>query len=204
MKRKSKQNVTYVFIDAANLFYGGEKSLGWKIDYRKLLAYLKRKYRARKVFYYGGVETQGFTYSVLSGQPIDLDALLAFLQKKHAPVPYVQRVKFYRKLASFGYVLKLKPVKLFREPDGSVKKKANCDVDMTFDLMRLIDEYESLVVLSGDGDFAVVLHYLKRVGKTVKIFARGERTAREIRQLAGSDFRDFSRLRKELEFTKEL
>ena len=28
---------TYAFIDASNLFYGGEKSLGWKIDYKKLL-----------------------------------------------------------------------------------------------------------------------------------------------------------------------
>ena len=27
----------YAFIDASNLFYGGEKSLGWKIDYKKLL-----------------------------------------------------------------------------------------------------------------------------------------------------------------------
>jgi len=25
---------TYAFIDASNLFYGGEKSLGWKIDYK--------------------------------------------------------------------------------------------------------------------------------------------------------------------------
>jgi hypothetical protein len=34
---------TYVFIDASNLFYGGKKSLGWKIDYKKLLAYLQEK-----------------------------------------------------------------------------------------------------------------------------------------------------------------
>jgi len=27
---------TYAFIDASNLFYGGEKSLGWKIDYARL------------------------------------------------------------------------------------------------------------------------------------------------------------------------
>lgn len=33
---------TYAFIDASNLFYGGEKSLGWKIDYKKLLKYLRK------------------------------------------------------------------------------------------------------------------------------------------------------------------
>ncbi len=47
---------TYAFIDASNLFYGGEKSLGWKIDYAKLLEYLKHKYGASKAFYFGGVE----------------------------------------------------------------------------------------------------------------------------------------------------
>lgn len=34
---------TFAFVDASNLFYGGEKSLGWRIDYQKLLYYLKDK-----------------------------------------------------------------------------------------------------------------------------------------------------------------
>lgn len=50
---------TYAFIDASNLFYGGEKSLGWKIDYSKLIKYLKEKYKVSEVFYFGGVETHG-------------------------------------------------------------------------------------------------------------------------------------------------
>ena len=37
MKKRSRRKPTYAFIDAANLFYGGKKSLGWSIDYRKLL-----------------------------------------------------------------------------------------------------------------------------------------------------------------------
>ena len=44
---------TFAFIDASNLFYGGEKSLGWKIDYQKLLAYLKKKYNISKALYFG-------------------------------------------------------------------------------------------------------------------------------------------------------
>jgi len=49
------QMKTFAFIDASNLFYGGEKSLGWKIDYEKLLDYLKEKYEVSTVFYFGGV-----------------------------------------------------------------------------------------------------------------------------------------------------
>lgn len=36
---------TYAFIDASNLFYGGEKSLGWKINYKNLLKYLRTNNR---------------------------------------------------------------------------------------------------------------------------------------------------------------
>lgn len=44
----------YAFVDAANLFYGGERSLHWKIDYEKLIKYLRKKFGVTKVFYYAG------------------------------------------------------------------------------------------------------------------------------------------------------
>ena len=70
---------TYAFIDASNLFYGGEKSLGWKIDYKRLIKYIKAKYQVKKVFYYGGVELNGFPYSIMDKQPIDLKKLIIYL-----------------------------------------------------------------------------------------------------------------------------
>lgn len=57
---------TVAFIDAANLFYGGEKSLGWKIDYLKLLRYLKKKYGTRKAFYFAGLEMEAI-FEILFG-----------------------------------------------------------------------------------------------------------------------------------------
>jgi len=211
MPQRSKAKPFFAFIDASNLFYGGEKSLGWKIDYSKLLSYIKKQYRVSKVFYYGGVELNGFLYSQLEQKAIDLSKLLAHIQRelkeekrsKERQMQLTQntaKVKFYIKLGQFGYKLLLKPVKMYREPDGRTTKKANCDVDMTFDLMYHLKEYSGALVLSGDGDFVVVLKHLKKMGKKVIILARGERTAREIRQLAGGDFRDFSRLRTKLEF----
>ncbi|MEK7517480.1 MAG: NYN domain-containing protein [Patescibacteria group bacterium] len=196
---KSKKIRTYAFIDASNLFYGGEKSLGWKIDYQKLLKYLKIKYGTNKVFYYAGVELYGFKYSILQKEPIDLDALLMFYRRKKIVKKYIQRVKFYRKLRQFGYRLRLKPTKIFWN-NGRRTKKANCDVDLTFDMMRYIAEYSDAVLLSGDGDFAILVKYLKEIGKSVTILARSERTAKELRILAGKDFRDFHYLREILKF----
>ncbi|MCL5411868.1 MAG: NYN domain-containing protein [Patescibacteria group bacterium] len=208
---KSDKPVCYAFIDAANLFYGGEKSLGWAIDYEKLLAYLKEKYLATRVFYYAGVEIGDFPYAVLDFKPIGLDQLLKFHNKKlskdlsEAEIliiqKSIQRIKFYRKLEEFGYTLRLKPTKIFWN-EGKPIKKANCDVDMTFELMRYMEQYSEAVVLSGDGDFAVVIKYLMSKKRKIHILARAERTAKEIRQLAGKKFSDFSYLREKLKYEK--
>ncbi|QQG44720.1 MAG: NYN domain-containing protein [Candidatus Roizmanbacteria bacterium] len=201
---------TYAFIDAANLFYGGEKSLGWKIDYRKLIQYLKEKYKIKKVFYYAGIELHGFKYSLLENKPLDLEKLLKHLldKLKNKDITeeeiliiskHIRRVKFYLKLKRFGYFLQLKPTKIYWDEDKPVKK-ANCDADMTLDLVRYINEFKEALILSGDGDFVRALLYLQSKNKRIYILARGERSAREIKKLAGSDFRDFHKLRSRIEF----
>ncbi|KKU11509.1 MAG: hypothetical protein UX17_C0076G0005 [Parcubacteria group bacterium GW2011_GWC2_45_7] len=199
---------TFAFVDASNLFYGGEKSLGWKIDYQKLLRYLQSKYGVSVVFYFGGVEIHDFNYNyqVCETVPInDLEKhLLNLLGNKSKQFSeaeilligrHLQRVRFYLKLDEFGYKLFLKPVKLYDQDDGTTKRKANCDVDMAFHLMKEKDNFEKVVILSGDGDFLPVLKYLKDNGKEIIVLGRGGRTAKEIRQFAGSNFRDFEYLK---------
>lgn len=199
---------TYVFIDASNLFYGGEKSLGWKIDYRKLLKYLKKRYQAKKVYYFGGIEIHEYPYNYLTNDTVPVEKVLAHIEayikmnkKRLHEVKltllsrHVDRIRFYRKLRSFGYQLLLKPVKMYTRPDGSTERKANCDVDMAFYLMKEQGKFDRVLILSGDGDFLPVLKYLRKCGKEVIVLARGRRTAREIRQFAGSRFTDFDYLK---------
>lgn len=199
---------TYAFIDASNLFYGGEKSLGWKIDYKKLLEYLKDKYGVSYAFYFGGVEIHNFEYSYLKDETVPINELEKHLTDliKNEGIKlneadllligrHLKRVHFYQKLNSFGYKLYLKPVKLYDQDDGTTKRKANCDVDMAFHMMKEKDHFDRVVVLSGDGDFLPVLKYLKTNGKDMVILGRSERTAKEIKQFAGSNFKDFQYLR---------
>jgi len=198
---------TFAFIDASNLFYGGEKSLGWKIDYEKLIKYLKEKYKIEKALYFGGVEIHNFEYDYQKNETVpirDLEKHLNGLLKNNKKLTeaeviligrHIQRVRFYIKLDDFGYNLILKPVKMYDQEDGTTKRKANCDVDMAFHLMKEKDNFDRVLILSGDGDFLPVLKYLKEIGKEVLILARGPRTAREIRQFAGSNFRDFEYLK---------
>jgi uncharacterized LabA/DUF88 family protein len=207
---------TFAFIDASNLFYGGEKSLGWKIDYAKLFQYLKDKYSVSRVLYFGGVEIYDFPYNYLKDETVPIEEIERYLTElirtKGERMTeailllvnrHIQRARFYLKLKQFGYELHLKPVKLYEQEDGTTKRKANCDVDMAFWLMREKDNFDRIVILSGDGDFLPVLKYLREVGKEVIVLARGPRTAREIRQFAGSNFRDFTRLESRLKFIEK-
>jgi len=205
---------TYAFIDASNLFYGGEKSLGWKIDYKKLLEYLKEKYSVSRAFYFGGVEIHNFEYDYQKNNTVPLNDLEKHLKtlisSKGAKLNeaellligrHLQRVRFYQRLNSFDYKLYIKPVKLYDQEDGTTKRKANCDVDMAFHLMKEKDNFNKVIILSGDGDFLPILKYLKRQNKKVVILARGPRTAKEIKQFAGSNFRDFEYLETKISYT---
>lgn len=82
--RKNKP-VTFVFIDATNIIYGAGGA-GWKVDFKKLMSYLKGRYQALKVLYYGGIDSNN--------------------QKQ---------LNFYKKLEFFGYELRLVPVKTFKD-----------------------------------------------------------------------------------------
>ena len=207
---------TIVFIDASNLFYGGEKSLGWKIDYRKLFDYFNQKYGAKRVLYFGGAEIHDFNYDYLKNNSVPIEGLKKHLDDlikekgKHFDDAnlllisrHLKRIKFYLKLKKFGYELYLKPVKFYKQENGVVKKKANCDVDMAFYLMKEKDNFDRVIVLSGDGDFLPALKYLERLKKEVIILSRASRTAKEIKQFAGNKFRDFTRLEKIIRFEEK-
>ena len=176
---------TFAFIDASNLFYGGVELHKFSYDY------LKQETVPIN-------ELENYLTNIIKNQGVKMNEAKLILMERH-----LQRVRFYKKLEKFGYRLFLKPIKLFIQEDGEYKRKANCDVDMAFLLMKEKENFDRVLILSRDGDFLPVLKYLKSASKEVIILARGNRTAREIRQLAGSDFRDFVRLKKDLEFEEK-
>lgn len=205
---------TYAYIDASNLFYGGKKSLGWSIDYQKLREYLEDKYEVSQVFFFGGVEIHKFPFDYLTSDTVDIRGLEKYLvdliKEKGDKISeaelklldrHLKRVRFYIKIEKFGYNLVLKPVKTFYDADGLPIRKANCDVDMAFYLMRDRNAFERALILSGDGDFLPVLKFLKENKKEVLVLARAERTAREMKRFAADKFLDFEYLRERLKRT---
>ncbi len=108
-----------------------------------------------------------------------------------------KKENFLNKLKHFGYALRVKEIKRYGK-----RTKANCDVDLTMDMLLLMKEYKKAVVLTGDGDFAPLLVYLISKGKKIIIISSPKRTAREIKKIAGNEHIDFGSLRYFLEYKK--
>ena len=71
---------------------------------------------------------------------------------------------------------------------------------MTFELMKHFQDYDKVVVLTGDGDYFWVLEYLIKHGKELQLMSFGRRTASELKELAGGSFNELTRIPSFAEF----
>ena len=204
---------TYVFIDASNLFYGGRKSLGWNIDHEKLLTYLKNRYQATEIYYFGGAEIYNFPFNYIECNTVPLkkvcDYLVNYLQENSSRLndldtllinKYLKKVRFYMKIESFGYKLILKPIKTYIGDNGVEQRKANCDVDMTFLIMKYRDDFDRVTVVSGDGDFYCLAEYLAHKNKLLHLLVPNVRYSQLLKKFSGFIVR-IDQLRRSLEQT---
>ena len=109
-----------------------------------------------------------------------------------------KKVEFLKKLKQFGYILRVKEIKRFGK-----RSKANCDVDLTMDMLLLINEYKKAIVLTGDGDFAPLFEYLISKKKEIIIISSPKRTARELKKIVGNKHIDFGSLKFLIEYKKK-
>ena len=68
-----------------------------------------------------------------------------------------QQQKFQEVLKHLGFKVKLKPY--IQRSDGSAK--GDWDVGLTIDVMEMAAEVDTVVLLTGDGDFAILLEKIK-------------------------------------------
>lgn len=164
--------------------------------------------KKRKIKTYAYVDASNIIYGAKAeGWFIDQKKLLDYLKQKFS----VRKAFFYygkdsnnkkkesflKKLEDFGYTLRVKEIKRYGK-----KAKANCDVDLTMDVLLEIRNYKRAIILSGDGDFLPLLQHLQKKNKQIIVISSPKRTAREIRQFAGPNFINFGNLRYFLERKK--
>lgn len=89
---------------------------------------------------------------------------------------------FISVLQSVGYETRFKPVQVFS--DGS--KRANFDLDIAMDAVRILPSVDIVVLVSGDGDFVPVIEYIQSRGK--RCFVWGSKISKELRSIANEAF----------------
>ena len=68
-------------------------------------------------------------------------------------------------------------------------KKADWDVGMAIDAVRTADIVDTVVIVSGDGDFIPLVDYLKGRGRRVEVVAFGRTASKKLKE-AADDFLD--------------
>jgi uncharacterized LabA/DUF88 family protein len=132
-----------LFIDGANL-YATSKSLGFDIDYKRLLTFFRQKGQLVRALYY---------------------TALAEDQEYSSIRPLIDWLDYN------GYTMVTKPTKEFTDAMGRRKVKGNMDIELAVDAMRLADSLDHIVLFSGDGDFRSLVSALQQKGKRVSVIS---------------------------------
>ncbi len=99
---------------------------------------------------------------------------------------YVVRTKTGEEKTFFEALIKLgieTRVKDLQEFYGG-QKKADWDVGLVIDAVRVAPTLDSLVLVSGDGDFSSLVEYLKNQGKRVEVLAFGKSASHFLKEEA--------------------
>ncbi|HOK35365.1 MAG TPA: NYN domain-containing protein [Candidatus Pacearchaeota archaeon] len=99
---------------------------------------------------------------------------------------------FFEALTHLGIETKIKDLQIYNS-----FKKADWDVGITVDAIKIAPSLDVILLLSGDGDFIPLVEYLKNHGKQVEIAAFSKSTSSKLKEVA-DDFFDIGKSKKYL------
>ncbi len=146
-----------------------DQRLGVFIDIQNL-------YHSAKNLYGGRVN-----YTELMRQLVDSRRLVRAIAYVVKSDPSTGEESFFEALEKAGIELRSKDIQIF--PGGM--KKADWDVGMAVDAIRMADMVDAITLVTGDGDFVPLVEYLKwGLGRNVEIAAFGRTTSSKLREVA--------------------
>ena len=130
-----------LFIDGANL-HATAKSLGFEIDYKRLLSEFQlRGYLLRALYYTAVIEDHEYP---------SIRPLIDWLDYN-------------------GYTVVTKVAKELVDQTGRRKIKGNMEVELAVDAMEIAPHIDQMVLFSGDGDFHSLVEAVQRRGVRVVV-----------------------------------
>ena len=94
---------------------------------------------------------------------------------------------FFEALTKLGIETKTKDLQIF----AGGTKKADWDVGLAVDAIKMAPRLDCVVIGSGDGDFVPLVEYLQTIGVQVEVVAFGKSTSGKLRE-AADDLVDLS------------
>jgi len=146
-----------------------------------VLADAQNLYHSAQTLYSRNVD-----YSALLSKAVQersLTRAIAYVIRADSP----EEESFFEALADIGFETRIKDIQTFA--DGS--KKADWDVGMSLDAVTLASKVDTVVLCTGDGDFARLCEHLRQEGVRVEVMGFDESTAAALRD-ATDEFVDLS------------
>lgn len=157
-----------IFVDGNNMFYAQQKN-GWFFDPKRVLEYFTRE---------KGIElVNAFWYTGLKD-------------------PQDQR-GFRDALISLGYTVRTKILKeYYDDSSGRYSQKANLDIEIVVDMFNTVEQYDRVILFSGDGDFERAIELLRSKNTHITVVSTEGMIARELRNATDryidlNDIRDY-------------
>ena len=94
---------------------------------------------------------------------------------------------FFEALTKLGIETRTKDLQIF----SGGAKKADWDVGLAVDVIKMAPRLDSAVIVSGDGDFIPLVEYLQTIGVQVEVVSFGKSTSGKLREVV-DDFLDLS------------
>ena len=165
------KNRLSIFVDGNNMFYAQQKN-GWFFDPRRVLNYFKHE-QLDVLF------INAFWYTGLKD-------------------PQDQR-GFRDALISLGYTVRTKILKeYYDDSSGRYSQKANLDIEIVVDMFNTVDQYDRVVLFSGDGDFERAIELLRSKNTHITVVSTEGMIARELRN-ATDRYIDLNDIREQIE-----
>ncbi|MGD2251030.1 MAG: NYN domain-containing protein [Candidatus Methanofastidiosia archaeon] len=142
------------------------------------------------------VDTQNLYYSAknLYGAKVDFRKILetglnqrqlirAIIYVIRADIP--EEEGFFEALRNIGYEVKIKELRTYY--DGT--KRGDWDMGIAIDTIKMANKLDTVILVSGDGDFVDLVEHLQARGTRVEVMAFGKSTSADLKKVA-NDFID--------------
>jgi len=141
-----------------------------------VLADAQNLYHTAQSLYSRNIDYSSLLEGALEGR--ELTRAIAYVIRANSP----EEESFFEALVDIGFETRVKDIKTFE--DGS--KKADWDVGMSLDAVSLAPHVDTIILCTGDGDFARLCRYLRHEGCRVEAMSFAESTSEELVAAADS------------------